>query len=207
MDRKEIIRILLTVFVAVIFVASYASFGTSGSMTTTTTTSIAPQTVYGSGNVNATVVGYGSLMTVLIKCSNQSVRNTTSNNVSNILSALENNNTINNFFAPNQSAYTIYVNKLNSYQLASFINSTIGGNQSRSCLSYRGQTQLLLPAVANLFVSSQKVAVPLPANLRNYNLNVKILPVNSLITLRLSTLLTYNGTVFGNMSISAIGGN
>ncbi|HVA83169.1 MAG TPA: hypothetical protein VNF06_03330 [Candidatus Aquilonibacter sp.] len=207
MDRKEIIRILLTIFVAVIFVASYASFGSTGSMTTTTTSSIAPQTVYGSGNVNATVVGYGSLMTVFINCKNQSVRNATNANVSNSLSALENNNTINNFFAPNQSAYTIYLNTLNSYQLASFLNSTAGSNESRACLSYKGQTQLLLPPTASLYVSSQKVTIPLPANLRNSTLNVKILPINSVLTLRISTLLTYNGTVFGNMSVSALGGS
>ncbi|MDE1869514.1 MAG: hypothetical protein KGH71_00825 [Candidatus Micrarchaeota archaeon] len=207
MDRKEIIRILLTIFVAVIFVASYASFGSTGSMTTTTTTSIAPQTVYGSGNVNGTVVGYGTLMTVFINCNNQSVRNLTNNNVSNTLSALENNNTINNFFAPNQSAYTIYLNQLNSYELANLISSKAASNQSRACLSFKGQTQLLLPPTASLYVSSQKVTIPLPANLRNYVLNVKILPINSLVNLRVSTLLTYNGTVFGNMSISYLGGS
>ncbi|MDE1846396.1 MAG: hypothetical protein KGH53_03925 [Candidatus Micrarchaeota archaeon] len=211
MDRKEITRILLTLFIAVIFIASYASFGNSGSnLSTSSTTSIAPQTVYGSGNANATITGYGPKVSVLISCPTPQATTILNNNVFTILTNLEDpkNNSINNFFAPNQSAYTIFTgSKLNSYQLASYINATVATNASRNCLSYRGLVQYALPSNVSLQVSTQKVVLPIPVNLRSYTLNAKILPINSKVALRVSTLLTYNGTIFGNMSVTTLGGS
>lgn len=208
MEKGALIKILITIFIAVIFIASYASFGNNGTGTivTSITTTIPPQTAYAAANVNGTVSGYGPIMSMFITCSNVSLKNSTIYSVSNTLTSLENNNSINNFFSPNQTTFTIYTANMNPYNVSTYLNSTIPQIQT-ACINFRSQTILTIPSKINFTVANQHVVIPIPANLRNYTSNTKIVPLNSKLPLRVSTLLTANGTIFGNLSVSAIGGN
>lgn len=207
MDIKKLIQILSAIFVAAIFIASYASFGNTGSNlgSGASTTTIAPQTVYGSGNANATVKGYGPTMSIYIRCNSIGLLNATAYNVSLMLSKLEANNNVSNSFQPNQTTFTVYTNKLNSYQLASFMGANLGANSS-ACLSYRGQTVLQLPSNLILSVQSQKATVQIPQRMRNFTIFTALKPINTQIPLRISALITVNGTIFGNLSITQLGG-
>ncbi|MDE1850742.1 MAG: hypothetical protein KGH54_03040 [Candidatus Micrarchaeota archaeon] len=207
MDIKKLIQILSAVFVAAIFIASYASFGNNGSNlgSSGTTTTVAPQTVYGSGNANAMVTGYGPTMSIFIKCNSLGLTNSTVYNVSLMLSNLEANNNVSNSFQPNQTTFTVYTGKLNSYQLANYLSTNIGTNSS-ACLSYKGQTNLELPSNVMFAVQGQRVSLPIPQNLRNLELFTALKPINSQVPLRISALLTSNGMIFGNLSITQLGG-
>jgi len=207
MDIKKLIQILSAVFVAAIFIASYASFGNMGSNLGSPgpTTTVAPQTVYGSGNANAMVTGYGPTMSIFIRCNSTGLVNATVYNVSVMLSRLEANNNVSNSFQPNQTTFTVYTNKLNSYQLASYVTSNIGTNSS-ACLLYKGQTNLELPRNVTFAVQGQSVQLPIPQNLRNFTLFTSLKPINAQIPLRISALITANGMIFGNLSITQLGG-
>ncbi|MGI0141598.1 MAG: hypothetical protein ACREBF_03040 [Candidatus Micrarchaeales archaeon] len=208
MEAKKIKQVVLAIFVAVIFIASYASFGNSGSNlgTGSTTTTIAPQTVYASGTTNGTVIGYGSIMSILLSCAPPTLLNSTSNSVSSLLSKLLANNTINNFYLPNQSSFTIYVNQLNPYQLSTYVTSSLT-NSSRACLTFKGQTDISIPSNITVTVQTQKAKLSIPANMRNYTILMKIAALNTKIPLRVAMLVTTNGTIFGNLSVSQIGGS
>lgn len=208
MEKGAIIKILITVFIAVIFIASYASFGNNGTGTlvTSITTSVPPQTAYAAANVNGTVSGYGPIMSMFITCNNVSLKNSTIYSISNILTSLENNNSVNNFFSPNQTTFTVYTANMNPYNVSTYLNSTMPNSQFE-CINLRSQTILTIPSKINFTVASQHVLIPIPANLRNYTSNTKVVPINSKLPLRISTLLTSTGAIFGNLSVSAIGGN
>ncbi|HVA83042.1 MAG TPA: hypothetical protein VNF06_02670 [Candidatus Aquilonibacter sp.] len=207
MDIKKLIQILSAVFVAAIFIASYASFGNNGSNLGSSgpTTTIAPQTVYGSGNANAIVIGYGPTMSIFVKCNSIGLTNSTVYNVSLMLSNLEADNNVSNSFQPNQTTFTVYTGKLNSYQLASYLGSNMGTNSS-ACLSYRGQTNLQLPSNVTFAVQGQTVPLPIPQSLRNLEIFTTLKPINANVPLRISALLTSNGMIFGNLSITQLGG-
>lgn len=207
MDIKKLIQILSAVFVAAIFIASYASFGNNGSNlgSGASTTTVAPQTVYGSGNANATVIGYGTTMSIFVKCDSTGLTNSTIYNVSLMLSRLEANNSVSNSFQPNQTTFTVYTGNFDSYRLANYIGTNIGTNSS-ACLSYKGQTDLELPSNVTFAVQGQTVQLPIPQSLRRLGIFATLKPINAQVPLRISALLTSNGMIFGNLSITQLGG-
>ncbi|MDE1856062.1 MAG: hypothetical protein KGH49_02395 [Candidatus Micrarchaeota archaeon] len=204
MDRTKLKQIILAVFVAVIFIASYTSFSNGGvNMGQTTTTSISPQTLYGVGTTNGIVSGYGTVMSVFVNCPKQDA---VSFNVSSVLSKLTSNNSVYNYYSPNASTYTVYTGNLNSYELSNYISSQIG-NASSQCLSFKGQTFVMLPHNMSFSINGQGTTLNLPQTLRNYSLVARIAALKSNIPVRVAGLFTVNGTLFGNLSVTYIGGN
>ena len=210
MEIKKIKQILLSLFVAVIFIASYASFGSSGlNVQPQTTTVVVPQTLYGSGDANGIVVGYGPILNISINCSSLDIRAMTNYNVSAILSNLTvnaSNNLVNATYQI-QDNYTVYTGKLNSYQLSNYITSNLISNDSKSCVSFRGQMFVLIPRNVSFFINNQKTTLNIPPNLRNHPIFAGIVPVNSIIPLRIAGIFTYDGQIYGNLSITKLGGS
>ena len=69
MDKKKASEIILSIFVAMIFISSYAIFtNAGGGQQTTSTTTTAPQTVYGTGYANATLLGYNTTLSIYSAC-------------------------------------------------------------------------------------------------------------------------------------------
>ncbi|MFI5412889.1 MAG: hypothetical protein ACHQX1_03275 [Candidatus Micrarchaeales archaeon] len=208
MDRKRIWEIIVSIFIAVIFIASYASFGNNNNTATTTSTSIVPQTVYGVGTTNVIVKGYGQLMYVNINCTDKTLLNSTSYEVSNVLGKLELNNSISNYFATNQSSFNVYNNKLTSLQIETYVDSTLS-NSSRVCTNFKSELNVSLPLSVKFSVGGQKTSVYVPPSQQNATLTGKILNVGDSIPVRISALLTAkNGTyvIYGNFSMTPIGG-
>ncbi|MDE1761844.1 MAG: hypothetical protein KGH78_01470 [Candidatus Micrarchaeota archaeon] len=210
MDMNQIKRLVIPLFIAVIFIASYAAFGSNAlPQTGSTTTTIRPpaQTVYASTNLNGTIGGYGQVFNILVGC-NATLSPAASDNVSLLLTKLEANNSIYNYYSPNSTSFSVLVGKLNSYQSSSYISSRLS-NSTQSCVSFSGQQRVSLPGSINFQVvgqqGAQSVTVPVPPSYRNYTIQSKLYPTGSRIPLRVAALLTQNGSIY-SMNITALGG-
>ena len=204
---KKIKELLIALFIAVIFIASYAAFGSgngASSTTTTVVTTINQNLYYATGSVNAIVYGYGPTMTVTAACSSPSLRNVTYYNASTLLAKLQDNNSISNYFSPNGSSFVVYTQKLDSYGVSSYLSAREPTNASKGCLYFSGADFASLPKNVTLFVSSQSLKVPIPAGLRNYSIDTQILAPGSMVSLKIATFLNENGIISGNMSITPV---
>lgn len=204
MDRKQLIQLLGSIFVALIFLFSYASYGNFGTPGGKTTTTTVPPTYYATGNANATVLGYGSVMTATARC-NSSIQNATVSRISNSLIALQKNGSINNYYPTTPSSFTLYAGSENTIQLYAFVNKNLNST-SILCTSFKSQTVIQLPQTVQFFVNSQKVNIQIPTALRNQTISATVLNSRSM-PIRIAALLTQNGIIYGNMSITQSGGS
>lgn len=143
MDKKRIFQILSSIFVAVIFVASYAAFGNNnGSSLQQSTTTILQRTTPGFGTTNAVVYGYGQQMYVTIGCSNSSLKNSTIAEVSNVLSQMLLNGSI-NIYNNNKTGFSVVTGTgaYNSFIVKSVITSSLSSNASK-CTSFSGLLEI-----------------------------------------------------------------
>jgi hypothetical protein len=198
------IKIFGSFFVLIIFLASYASLSGTGAPQQTTTTTV-PQAVYAIGFANASIISYGPTMSVSLNCNSTKLLNSTTYFVSNILNALEKNDSINNYLGNNQNSFTIYVNRFNSSVVYGYIVSRLNAT-AKNCTSFKGQALVTLPSNMIFAVNGQNYSIQIPYNKRNYTVGAGFSSVSNKAQVRVSALLTYNGTVYGNMSVRATGG-
>ncbi|MDE1825611.1 MAG: hypothetical protein KGH61_03580 [Candidatus Micrarchaeota archaeon] len=206
MEAKKIKELVISIFIAVIFIASYAAFGNGNGSTSTTTasTTINQNLYYATGTVNAIVYGYGPTMIVSTACSSASVRNAAYYNASALLTKLQDNNSISNYFSPNGTSFVVYTQKLDSYRVSSYLGAMEPTNASKDCLYFSGDVFAALPESVTLLVSTQSLKVPIPAGLKNYSVDTQILSQGSSISLKIATFLNVNGIISGNMSITPV---
>ncbi len=206
MNGKKLLEVLGSIFVAVIFIASYAAFGSTGptNMQPSTTSTI-PPTTFGIGNTNALIYGYGQLMYIDINCNNSSVVNLTNSKITNVLSELEINNSINNYFSSNLTTFNVYTGKSDSFGVKAVVNSSLD-NSSRSCTNFVGQLNIRLPQIVKFTLSGQKLSITMPPKSLNETILAKVRPIGENLPIRIGALITANGTVYGNFTITSVGG-
>ncbi len=184
-NKKKLLMLVGSIFVAVIFLSSYMSSSNSPGSTTTIK---APATYLAIGKSSGIITGYGS--NAYLALPNQS--NRTLESVNGTLSAFEANGSISNYIHVN-GGYQIALSGVNAYALQQSIrNITALANSNITTTAY-----LLLPANALLYVNSYPVTVALSK--KNYSISLTgIKPLGSSLNLSVFALITKNGSVYNN---------
>lgn len=183
---KRLIFFIGSLFVAIIFLTSYAAFNNNNTTGGTTTSTIANvNTVPVVGSANGIIVNYTDVAHIYLgNGSNATIINTT-------LNALEANGTISNYVGTNKS-YDVLLNSIDPYSLYKLIR-----NETKN-VSVGGQAEILLPAKVDAYYSTSGI-IPITLPTRNYTLflnNTK--PIGSQIPVKITAIVTENGTIYNN---------
>lgn len=186
--KKKMILFLGAMFVAVIFLSSYASFGMG--TTTTTVSTVKPNTYFATGNAVAQIARYGSSAYVQVTGAD----NTSLDMANETMSKLQNNGSISNFLFTG-SGYQVALTGIDAYSLQQQIRDMPGNgiaNANATSVAY-----IVLPARIRLDVGDTHVNATL-AN-RNFSLPLTGLePVGSNLSVRVSAMITANGSIYNN---------
>lgn len=204
MERKSLLELVGSIFVALIFLSSYLAFsnnnsGTQGGGGNVKTTTVG-QTFYSTGTAVANVSSYGQVLIINSSCANASAIMT---HLSDLMISYESNGSVGNFYSTSGDQMIVQIGNESAYALYRSLSSAIGANAS-ACTTFGSQASVQLPARVSLYVPDAKssVTVTVPNSIRNYavrlafsaNLTVK---VNVTVT----ALLFQNGTVY-NMTVT-----
>ncbi len=202
MDKKKAGELIVAIIIAAMFISSYVTltnFGTAPGQSTTTV----PLTVYGQGIANGTVSGYGSPVSITVSCSNNSNNNATMSNVTTALTSLENNNSVSNFYNSGLN-FDVALGNITSHDLYNYIKNSTAPVQF-GCLNFTGPVYVSLPESISFTVGSQSVLLPINKTYVNTTLNLPLQDaIGTQIKLRVSALITANGTIYGPMNIAPI---
>jgi len=193
MERKELTKLLLSIFTVIIFITSYFTFSNYNPMKNAATTTI-PQTFPAFGNANATIIGYGNTASISIKCNLSEINN----ELPSILTNLEGNSSINNFYTPSSNLTLVYLGNMNPKELLQYLKRSLSNYSS--CIEVSADTKLLLPKAINFKINTQLYSIPTPNSSREITINMPI-SNKTYINLRILALITMNGSIY-NMSIA-----
>ncbi len=189
MAKKRITTFLLSLFVAIIFIGSYAAFNNNSTFGTSSasTTVQSGQTYFVTGTTNAVVTGYGDAADVLI-----SGNTSATTAVGNVLQAMQANGSISSYF-PYGSGYNVFLNTINAYSLEQALdNATTANTVSVNATSY-----VTLPRTVLMYYNTQQIRV----SLSDQNYTMTILPlqmVGSNVSVSVRALVTVNGSIYNN---------
>lgn len=187
-------QLLGSLFVLIIFIASYAAFGNFNPSNQVSTTTI-PKTIAAFGSANAVISGYGNTASISIACN----ENRTENELTQLLQQLEGNGSINSYYSPSANLTLIYLNKMNPLQLSNYLSRSM--NQSLfKCISISSSVKLTLPETINFEVGPQLYSINVPSSFRNVSANLHI-SNETYVRVRVLALLTENGSIY-NMNVS-----
>ena len=199
MNRKKTIEFLGALFVAVIFLTSYAAFSSNSPANTTSTSSVVA-TYYAVGSANGTIAGYNSTLYVNVSCRG-ALGNQTINRINAIATDLENNGSVLTYSSSGNS-FQIGPQSMNSKSIYSHIYSSISPN-STSCTGFSTIATVDLPSYIEMNVQGQSIKVAVPGRLSSQQISMQLnQSMPSAIPLRIAALITQNGTIYGSPSIS-----
>ncbi len=200
MELKKLGALLIPLFIAAIFISTYLS-NANYSVPTSVTTSI-PQTAFGQGVANVVITGYGSPLSLSVACINKSKNNSTVSNVTLILTNMENNNSISNFYNSNMN-FQVAAGNASSYGIYKYFQNS--NSVQFGCLNFTGPAYIALPLAINFTVGSQKVQIPVTSNYRNNTITLPLsYGIGSHLRMKVSALITANGTLYGPLGLSMI---
>lgn len=187
---KKLIFFIGSLFVAIIFLSSYAAFGNNGNSSTTTSTIKQQQTFFSTGTSTATVINYSDVVNITLR----SGVNKSAINMSGLLSQLQANGTIQNYIYSNGN-YQVILYGVSAYNLQQLLykDPVLNGNVDVGAATY-----VTLPKTVMLYYGGQQ---PINVYLNNRNYSVYLNNVQqkgSVINVSISALLTANGSIYNN---------
>ncbi len=201
MDKKRLTELALALFVGIIFISSYVSLTNYNTQSATTTI---PGTAYAQGLAVVAISGYGSPLYLNVSCSNAALENRTIGIVTSNLTALESNSSVLDFFATGKNI-SVAAQNMSAYGIYSFITGKVGPNASE-CIKGYAVAFLSLPPLINVTVGSQGLQVPVPHKYANQSVFTAInKTIGTKLSVKVSMLLTQNGSIYGPLSILPIG--
>lgn len=185
---KKLIFFLGSIFVAIIFLTSYAAFSNNGTNSTTTTIK-SQSTVFATGVSSAVVYNYGDVAYVSLLNSSNSSRDALTNSIS----QLESMGNVQNYIETNGSYQLILSSNISSYGLQQWLYGKIGSNT----VSVGSDAEIILPSSIQLYYNNAPLSIQLPN--RNYSIYLSnVVALNSTINITISALLLRNGSIYGN---------
>jgi len=198
MDKKVLTQLALAIFVGIIFISSYVSLTNYNSQQAATTST--PATYFAQGFAEAKVVGYGTPLYFNLTCKSPATMSIASNIITGNLTILEDNNSVFNFFSSG-SNISVEPGNMSEYKIYSFVSGNITPAVS-NCISASATVIAELPSMVNLTVETQTAKIQIPQSSANTSI---LLPINytigTSVKVKLSTLVTPNGTVYGPINI------
>ncbi|MCL4389471.1 MAG: hypothetical protein M1528_02125 [Candidatus Marsarchaeota archaeon] len=188
--RKRLLFLIATVALAVMFVTSYAAFG-SGSSISTSSTTINQQTIAVFGTSNAVVAGYGSSITLSI------INSSIGGKVNSTIAALYSNGSIANYVQlPN--GFTLYMANMSAYGLQELFSSTLPRNSVR----INASETVKLPPSIKMYYNGNPIFVR--SSILNFSLQRSpLLQEGSTVSVNVQALVLLNGSVYnGNIRVS-----
>lgn len=188
---KKMIFTIGSLFVAVIFVTSYAAFGnTSNGSSSTTSTVLSGNNILALGQANGIIENYSYVVNVTSLNASQNAR------LNMTLLDMESNNTVISFFARNSTTYTAEISGIGAYQLYTYLTNTL--NYSNVTL---GATAFVrLPASINMqYGASSQQEAPVSLSPKNYTTYLpNVLPIGTRVPFKIQALITERGQIFNN---------
>lgn len=198
MEKKQLVQLLLAVFIAVIFLSSYLTLenlNTAGQGSHQSKPAPVPQTVYGVGAANAVITGYNSTMTILINCKNSSSSGSASAALNNLVSEMEKNNTIYNSYSL-QNETVVQAGNAGSKAIYSAISKSLNAT-TLSCLTFSSYAELYLPGQMQLYIVNKTYTVLVPQNLSRVQIPMALSSnTPTTVKVKVSALVEFNGTVY-----------
>jgi hypothetical protein len=200
MERKRLMQFIFALFIAVIFVTSYAAFDNFGGAQNAAANKSqqAPPTVYAAGLANATLTNYTQSLNITVLCKNGSANLT--GRINNLLGVLETNGSVASYvpFGDNDTVLDGNANTLSLYDYISSRTNTT----ALPCVYYNTGGVVYLPASIKLSVEGQSATLQL-GNKRTYVVPVRLTSnLSATLKVRVAALLTANGSVYGNLSVT-----
>jgi len=187
--NKRMIFLLGTLFVAFIFLSSYAAFNNNNNVSVSTTSTVQlQQSFYSTGYSNAIVANYSGTAYIAVADGT----NTIKNKVANLLSQLQANGTVQNY-AYSNGTYQAVLSGISAYSLQQILT-----NKTQSNSIAVGATSILaLPPNVTMYYSGQPINVVLQG--RNYSVYLsKVKKIGTVLNVSVSGLLTRNGQIYNN---------
>ncbi len=181
--KKKLTLFIGAIVVGVMFVTSYAAFGSNGSAPTSSTT-IRQNTYAVFGSVNAIVTGYGS--SLMITLDNKSAGNA----LNSTLSRLEANNTITNFI-PTTGGFLVYATGNFPYTA----QETLYGSLPQNSISLNGTEVISTPNAFVLYYYG--TAIDVYTNITNFTVPSSLLkPIGYKTKVNVQALVLQDGRVY-----------
>jgi hypothetical protein len=211
LERKKLIELIGSVFVALIFLSSYAAFGNTAQGQSNATTTAQVQTFYAVAEANATIQSYGSVMNISISCassasaSNAVNATNVSDELNGALAQLERNGSVANFYSAQANQILVQAGSANAYSL--FLRLSRGIGSGTACTRFSGTANLSLPGTIGFTVLPQKskIIVELPQSLQSYSLPVTFAEnMSGTLRVLVYAYLEPNGTIYGQPRVLVV---
>lgn len=202
LQGKKLMEIIGSIFVALIFLSSYAAFGGGAVSPNTTTTVLPSQTYYASARGTAAITSYAPVLNINISCSNIT---SVSAKLNSALVSLERNGSVSNFYSQQAAQILVQAGSIASNQIYGLLLSRIGAGSA--CTSFASSANVHLPSRMNFYVPSQKtsVLILIPGGLQSASVPVKFAQnMSGAVNVSVSVLLTINGAIYGNLSVRQV---
>ncbi len=199
MEKKKLTELLAAIFIAVVFLSSYAAFGAnSGGAGAKTSTTTIPGTIQVHGSASASIVSYGTVLDANVSCANAGA---VASSLNTFLSALERNGSISNFYSPEDSEVLLELGNYTAAEAYGALAARLGRNAS--CTSFSAtQATVQLPSSMNVTYGTGSVRITIPPGLRNYTRQVRLSgAMGSGVNVSVYALVTNNGTIFNSQIV------
>lgn len=193
MERKKLIELVGSIFVALIFLSSYAAFGNISANASNATTTSQAQTVYAAAVANATIASYGGTININISCSNVTA---VSGVLNAALASLEKNGSVSNFYSQQASQVLVQAGNASAYRL--FLELSKDAGAGASCTQFLGSANVNLPSRVNFHVPAEKssIIISIPQSMLTHSLPVAFKEnMSSTMEVSVSAFLYLNGTI------------
>lgn len=194
-------EIVSAVFVAVIFLSSYISFGTANQRAGKTTTTAITNAFYSTATVTAAITGYGPALVLNISCSNESGVYAYLNNQ---LVSYERNGSISTYYSPASNEIVIETETLSSYPLYRSLQARLGSNAT--CVSAYPLMLIQLPSTIQFYTPAlaSNITVVMPTSLTRSQVAASFSKnASNTVGVYVRVLITPQGEIAGNLSVSA----
>jgi hypothetical protein len=199
MDRKKMIELVGALFVAAIFLTSYAAFSGNSSRNTTSTSSTVA-TYYAVGSTNAAITGYNNTLFVNVSCKG-TLQNQTVDKINAVATQLENNGSVLTYSSSGNS-FQIGPQNMNSKKIYDYIYTKLDSN-STNCTVFSTTATVELPGLIQMDVQGQSITANVPYSVALQQISLTLnQSMPSSLPLRVAALVTANGIVYGSPSIT-----
>ncbi len=209
MNKQSWIKILGSLFIAAILVASYAAYGASAASTTTQATTIVQNYTAYWHAVNTTSVSvenFSNVFTVTALCANQSMGASSLNYTYAQISKLSNDSV-----QVTQLGNELLVNSgtITSKQVYTYAESRLNESQKK-CITYQMTALIKVPKQIRFkatYIFSSAVTnvatVQIPASMQSYALPIRFADnLTNSTQIKIVALMSQNYQIIGNLSVS-----
>lgn len=206
MERKKMIELAGMIFVAAIFLSSYAAFGSNSPGGGATTTVNQSQLAYAQtpSPVAAQLIGYNSTMQASVLCGNAT---RVSGALNGLLANMTRNGNVTDFQPENSTITLIEAGSEGSYALYRALGSNLGAGAN--CTRFTTTAEIQLPSALKVVVAGSQggISVQLPSNLRREFVPATLgSSTGNTISVYAYMLLTRNYTVYGSITLKLSAG-